>query len=86
MSDDTISIGELHRTCGRIEASLDEIRQEMKADRHALAGRIDAHGMQLAILQDRSGREKGTASKWGGAIGAAMGGLLGVLTHLFGSK
>ena len=49
MSDDTVSIGELSRTCERIESTLDAMREDAKRDRHAIHGRIDAHGIAIAV-------------------------------------
>lgn len=76
MTDEQITIGELHRTCERIETSLGEMRAEAKADRHALAGRIDAHGVQLAIHDEQLKGVKAWKTWAGGVIGATLVGAL----------
>lgn len=71
-----ISLGELARTCTRIETALDEMRSEAKADRHALAGRLDAHGITLALHDEQLKGVKAWKTWAGGVIGAALVGAL----------
>lgn len=49
-------------------------------------GRLGEAEQAIAVLEDRSEREKGTASKWGGITGS-LGGLIGgFLAGLLGNK
>lgn len=53
MADDEVTTGELQRSLNRVIEAIAEMRIEMKADRHALAGRIDTHGITLAIHEEQ---------------------------------
>lgn len=69
MSQDNndLSLGELHRTCNRIKAELEEMRKEMKEDRHDLRDRLDMHGVQLALHEQQLQGVK-TWKAWGGGV------------------
>lgn len=82
-SNEQPSIWELARTCGRIEQSLVEMRSEAKADRHVLANRIEAHGLQLAVHEQKitDVQEKQSGAKnW--IAGVVSGGLVAALAGL----
>lgn len=82
-----LSIGELQRTCERIEAALQEMRHEARTDRHALAGRIDAHGLTLAVhteqikgvIESQSGARNWIAGVVSGALVAGFAWLMDYL-------
>jgi len=68
-------------TIGEVFRVVKEIREEL----HAMNGSVSQHAVELAVLRERQdqlrGEARGTASRWGGGVGAAIGAAIAGLMH-----
>jgi hypothetical protein len=69
-----------------LKASIERGFSRMDARFDDLDGRQRESENMIAVLQDRSNREKSTAAQFGGVAGGFFGGLLGVLSSILGGK
>lgn len=69
-----------------LKEAIDRGFERMDQRFDALNGRVRTSENKIAVLEDRSDREKATASKWGGVTGSIGGLIGGFLAGLMGSK
>ena len=75
MAEAEISNGEIYRI-------LLEVRQDVKAQN----GEVNRHETRLAVLEAREHDARAQGSKWGAAAGGFAGGLILVLSRLWGGQ
>lgn len=92
---DHVTVGEFSRFAQSIErqlaAGFKQNTEEIRAVSTAVSNRLDRvedeqneQGRKLAVLEDRQKRANGSASKWGGTIGAAAGAIVVALLNALG--
>ena len=67
---------DLNRLADRIEARLDKRCDDIDARLDALNGRTRKSENAIAVLQDRDQRAALSGAKWGGGMGAIIGGAI----------
>lgn len=78
----------LHRDIGRLEGKLDAVLVEMRGSLMQAHAILDNHGQRLEAIEtledQRRGAVKAARWLWGG-LTAALGLLIGLLGHLYGT-